>query len=144
MKRLSVHNAVEESTLFIMGGIFYCIVELCWRGRTNSSMFIVGGICFILLGMVNHKFLKWDTPLLLDGILASILITCVEFISGMILNVWLKLNVWDYSDLPFNLFGQICLQYSVAWYVLGTVGIVVSDYLKYWLFDEQKPKYIII
>ena len=41
-------------------------------------------------------------------LICSIIITAVEFTSGLILNVWLGLGIWDYSNMPFNILGQIC------------------------------------
>jgi uncharacterized membrane protein len=31
------------------------------------------------------------------------------------------MNVWDYSDMPFNLLGQICPSFSLLW-----VGIAIA------------------
>ena len=33
--------------------------------------------------------------------------------------LWLKLDIWDYSRIPFNLYGQICLPYAAVWFVLS-------------------------
>ena len=65
----------------------------------------------------------------------------LELIFGIIFNINLGMNVWDYSDLPFNLFGQICLPFMIAWFLLSAVAIVADDYIRYWLFAEDKPKY---
>ena len=43
--------------------------------------------------------------------------------------------------MPFNLLGQICLPFAVAWLALAAVAIVLDDYLRYWLFGEEKPRY---
>ena len=42
-----------------------------------------------------------------------------ELGAGLILNVWLKLDIWDYSRLPGNLWGQVCLKYALLWVVLA-------------------------
>ncbi|MBQ3003172.1 MAG: hypothetical protein IJD82_05525, partial [Clostridia bacterium] len=42
----------------------------------------------------------------------------VEFVTGLIVNHWLHLSVWDYSDVPLNLLGQICLPFSLVWFVI--------------------------
>jgi uncharacterized membrane protein len=103
-------------------------------------MFMLGGVCFIFLGLLNED-LTWNTPLLQQMLYGSIIITVLEFVTGCILNLYLELNIWDYSDKPFNIFGQICLEYSVYWYFLSFVGIVLDDYLRYWFFNEEKPIY---
>lgn len=127
-------------TLFLIGGVIYCIIELLFRGYTFPSMFIVGGICFLLCGGVNEYF-EWDTPLWLQMLICCIMITLTEFISGCLLNLTLGLQIWDYSNMPFNLYGQICLPFSVCWYFLSAAAIILDDYVRYWFFGEEQPRY---
>ena len=68
----------------------------------------------------------------------------LELLSGLLLNVYLHLKVWDYSNLPLNVMGQICLPFWGLWCLLAIAAIVVDDYLRYWLFAEEKPHYKII
>ena len=120
------------------------MLEVFYRGYSHISMFFLGGLCFIIVGRLNEEYLEWDTPLLLQGLLGSILITLLEFVTGCIFNICLKLNVWDYSDSTYNVLGQICLEYSILWILVSIIAIVIDDYLRYWLFGEDKPKYKII
>lgn len=69
------------------------------------------------------------------------IITILEFITGLIVNIGLGWNVWDYSDRPFNLMGQICLQNSIYWIFLSGIAILLDDWLRYAVFKEEKPKY---
>ena len=46
------------------------------------------------------------------------IITAIEFAAGCIVNLWLQMDVWDYSFLPLNLFGQVCLLYTFLWALL--------------------------
>lgn len=126
--------------LFLFGGTIYCLIELLFRGHTHPSMYILGGICFIICGLYN-EILSWDTPLILQMFLSATSITILEFITGVIVNIILKLNVWDYSNMPFNLFGQICLPFYFAWFFLSAVAIIVDDYIRYYFFGEEKPRY---
>lgn len=107
------------------------------------SMFIVGGICFVLIGLIN-EYLSFDTPLWKQQLIAAVIVTLIEFFSGLILNVWLHMNIWDYSSLPFNLLGQICLEYSLMWILLSLPAILLDDWLRWWLFGEEKPHYKIV
>lgn len=50
-------------------------------------------------------------------------------------------GIWDYSNMPFNIIGQICLPFTVAWYILSLLAIVLDDHLRYWIFGEEKPRY---
>lgn len=128
--------------LFIVGGISYLLIELAYRGHTHWSMLIVGGICFVLLGAQNEIY-TWNMPLIWQCVIGALIVTAVEFVAGCIINMWLGWNVWDYSNLPFNLQGQICLLFSGLWVLLSVPAIILDDYLRYWFFGEEKPKYII-
>jgi uncharacterized membrane protein len=127
-----------------IGGCLWLLIEMLWRGWTHQAMLFVGGVCFVLIGLINEFRLTWDMPLLLQGLIAAATVTAVEFVSGLVLNVWLRLGIWDYSSLPLNLLGQIQLYFVGAWYALSIVGIIIDDYLRYWFFDEEKPRYRLI
>lgn len=129
--------------LAMIGGIAYCCIELLFRGRTHWTMAVLGGICFVLIGGIN-EWLPWDMPLWLQGIIGAIIVTVFELVSGVILNLWLDLGIWDYADLSFNLLGQICLVFSLLWAGLSIVAVVVDDWLRYWLFGEDRPHYIFL
>lgn len=135
MKQLS-----KALGLFAIGGALYYLIEILWRGYSHIGMFVVGGICFILIGLIN-EYLSFKTPLWKQQLIAAFIVTGIEFIAGLILNVWLRLNIWDYSNLPFNLLGQISLQYSILWFLLSLPAIVIDDWLRWWLFGEEKPHY---
>ena len=129
--------------LFLFGGTVYCLIELLFRGHTHPSMYILGGICFIICGLYN-EVLSWETPLVLQMFLGATSITILEFITGVIVNIILKLNVWDYSNMPFNILGQICLLFWFAWFFLSIIAIIVDDYIRYYFFGEEKPRYKIL
>ena len=124
----------------VIGALLYMWVEILYRGYTHWTMGVVGGICFLLIGLIN-EYLSWETPLWLQGIIGASIITVLEFISGVVLNIWLDLGIWDYSKIPFNLLGQICLTFTIAWFFLSIAAIILDDYLRYWLFKEEKPRY---
>lgn len=129
--------------LGIIGGAVYVLLEMLWRGYSHWTMFLLGAICFILIGLVNEVF-EWDTPLILQMFCGCAIITALEFVTGCIVNLWLGWDVWDYSRYKFNVLGQISLRSSVGWYFLSLVGIILDDYIRYWFFGEEKPRYKII
>lgn len=106
----------KYSALFMFGGLIYGIIEVLWRGKTHWSMLITGGSCFIALFKVFSKIK--DKSLIKKCIVGSFIITLYELCSGCIFNLWLKLKVWDYSELPLNFKGQICALYSFLWGLL--------------------------
>lgn len=52
----------KYSFLFDIGGALYVLIELIWRGWSHWTMFVLGGLCFVMLGLIN-EVLEWDTPL---------------------------------------------------------------------------------
>lgn len=126
--------------LFTVGGGLYAAIEVLWRGYTHWTMAILGGVCFVICGMVN-EILTWNTPLWIQALICCLAITVAELVAGLILNIWLGLGIWDYSGLPYNLAGQICLGYSCLWYLLSIPAIVLDDWLRYWFFQEERPRY---
>lgn len=126
--------------LFAVGGDIYLLLELLFRGTSHWSMYVLGGICFLLIGYIN-RFLPWETPLPLQMLLGCILITVLEFFTGLLVNCWLGWNVWDYSEQWGNLLGQICPLFSVLWFFLSSLAIVLDDYMRFWLFGEERPRY---
>lgn len=131
---------LKYSLLFLVGGFVYGGIEIIFRGYSHISMLAAGGICFILIGLINEMF-TWDIAFISQMVISSLVITAVEFIFGLIVNVWLGLNVWDYSQQPYNLMGQVCILYSIIWFFISPLAIILDDYLRYFLMGEEKPRY---
>ena len=140
---MQLKQILKLCVLALIGGITYMLIELAWRGYSHISMFILGSICFLLLGGIN-EFLPWELGFVWQMLIGAGIVTILELIFGIVVNVWLELEVWDYSNLPFNFMGQICLPFSFAWTLISGVAIVVDDYLRYLLFGEEKPHYKIL
>lgn len=117
----------KNSVFFTIGGIGYGIIELLWRGRTHWAMLVAGGICFVMFSRIAEKFKR--RTLLCKAILCSAGVTAVELVFGIIFNMILKENVWDYSRQPLNFLGQICPLYSVLWCILGYIFVPLADKL---------------
>lgn len=132
--------AFKELVLFLIGAALYVMIELLWRGYSHWTMLILGGVCFVCLGLIN-EIIPWNVALWKQALLGASIITILEFITGCIINIYFKLNVWDYSNMRFNILGQVCLVYFILWIPLSTVGIILDDYLRHWIFREEKPHY---
>lgn len=126
--------------LFSLGGALYYSIELLFRQYSHPSMFLLGGICFLICGSFN-EWLTWEVPLIFQMFLCAIAITALELLFGYILNIRMGLNIWSYSAHRFNYKGQICLLFSIIWFFLSGVAIVVDDYVRHWFYGEEKPRY---
>lgn len=123
-----------------VGGLLYVVLELVWRGRSHWTMLLLGGICFMALGLIN-EVLPWDMPMWKQILIGVAIVTALEFITGCIVNLWLGWNIWDYSGLSGNILGQICPQYCLMWLPVSLAGIVLDDWLRYWWWGEERPRY---
>ena len=124
----SVFTVRELSNIFIIGGILYALIEIVFRGHTHWSMVITGGLCFLIFYVLNITLPT--NSLLMRCIVSLIIITTLEYYTGYIVNILLKWNVWDYSNLSYNLKGQICLTFSSIWFLFGIPMTFLANYLR--------------
>lgn len=137
-------QAFKAVFLFLCGGSLYVLFELLWRGYSHWTMFLLGGLCFFLIGAIN-EYIPWDMPLVKQGLVGSFcVVTPLEFVTGCIVNLWLGWDVWDYSEIPLNLLGQICLPFSLLWVLISIVAVVLDDWIRYFVFGEERPHYKIL
>ena len=97
--------------LFLLGGTGYVGIELLYRGRSHISMFLAGGVCFLLLGKLETN--QPRLPGILRPVAGAGVITMVELAAGLAVNR--DYAVWDYRVRPGNFCGQICPLYSFLW-----------------------------
>ena len=127
----------KEIFIFLVMGCIYTNIELVLRGFTHPSMIILGGLCGMLIGLINK--IAPNKKLYKQCFLSMLIVTFLEFIFGYILNIKMGLNVWDYSDLPFNFMGQVSLIFSIFWFFLSIVAIWLDDYLRYKFYNDKRP-----
>lgn len=140
MNRKILINIFKYLILGNVGGIVYILIELLYRGYSHWTMYIVSAISFILIGLIN-EFISWDMKIWKQMLIGSCIVTIMEFISGYVINIKLGWHVWNYSNLPLNIMGQICLPFSIIWFFISFIAIITDDYLRYWLFKEEEPHY---
>ena len=109
MQEVKILAVIYQTFLFLVGGFGYVGLELLWRGRSHISMFLAGGLCFLLLGQLDRTRLSFSAKCLLG----AVIITAVELLAGLLTNR--DHQVWDYRQMPFNFLGQVCLNYSLLW-----------------------------
>ena len=134
-------SIIRNTLIFFIGGILYFIIELLYRGHSHYTMVILGGLCFIIIGLLNENIFEWEMSVVGQMFISSIIITLLELVFGYILNIRLNLQIWTYIDQPYNLYGQICLLYSVIWFYLSLPCILIDDWLRHKLFHEEYNEY---
>ena len=120
--------------LILCGGALYVGLELIYRGRSHWSMGVLGGVCFYFLGLLDEV---WPgAPLFVQMTLGAWGIVCAEFLAGLLLNRVLRLGVWDYSGMPHDLLGQVCLPFAAVWAGVSGAAVILDDLLRLALFGE--------
>lgn len=138
------HLLAKFLTLFLVGYCAYLAIEVTWKGNSHILMGVVGGISFLLFDQINNK-ISWDLDLILQGCIGSAIVTSFELVIGEGLKYLNQPPMWNYSNMPFNYDGVICLPFSILWIFLAIVGIFVADAYNYYLFHEQpQPRYTIL
>lgn len=122
-----VFSMEKYARLFSVGAVGYGLLEICWRGYTHWSMVLTGGVCLTLISRIDCR-LHNQTLFVRAGASAAA-ITGVELAVGILVNRIWTLNVWDYSYLPFNFLGQICLPYSLLWFLLCIPVLPMSRFI---------------
>lgn len=120
-------SAVLHLLYGCVGGAIYFGIEILYRGYSHWSMALLGGVCFVLIGLLD----EWQKhpPLLRQMVQGALIVTVLEFVTGCLVNIWLGWDIWDYSELPFNILGQICLYFTLAWFFLTPVAVVLENLL---------------
>lgn len=114
----------KNTMLFSLGGAGYMGLEVLFRGRSHGSMFLAGGLCFLLLGALRRSPL----PLPVRGALGAGMVTAVELGVGLAVNR--SYQVWDYRMMPLQYRGQICLPFSLLWYPVSIFGMLAYGFLE--------------
>lgn len=107
---------LRDSALLAVGAGGYYIAEVLFRGYSHWTMAVCGGVCLLSIYHINKKMS--GRGILIRALAGAGMITAVELICGCIVNLALEWNVWDYSHTPLNLWGQICLPFSLLWFAV--------------------------
>ena len=121
--------------LFYTGGATYLSLELLYRGRSHGSMFLAGGLCFLLIGHLNR--VNPRLPLPLRALVGAGIVTMVELGAGMAVNR--NYQVWDYRDQPGNFMGQICPVFSALWIPLSLLAALLFRQMETRLEQKMSP-----
>lgn len=75
------------------------------------------GFAPILLVLFITRDMHWSVSLFLCLLIPTI----VEYVSGFLLNTFLQRRWWDYTNIPLQLHGHICLSFSFCWIFLSVI-----------------------
>ena len=125
----------ELPLLLLTGGVLYCTIEMLFRGHTHISMALCGALCFFLIYRLDQKKPRWLLPW--RALIGAVIITAVELVAGCILNLWLGLDIWDYSSMPYQLAGQICLPFSCLWFLLSIPACLLCKWIRKRIFGDE-------
>ncbi len=111
------NNAIWlEIAVFVLGGCAYGLMEILYRGYTHWTMLVTGGACVLTLFYLREWLLA--QPLILGALAGAVIITIYELSVGILVNLKLGWQVWDYSAQPGNVLGQICPAFTAIWFVV--------------------------
>ena len=135
---------IKNIILFILFGCFYVTIEIFFRGYSYPLMFLVAGIASVLIDKLNNK-ISWDMPLPLQVIIGTFIILALELSSGLFALHVLGVRMWDYRNMPWNMFeGLLCPQFALIWMIMTLGIIVLADAINYyWLHDSDRPYYVL-
>ncbi len=123
----------KTAVLFYIGGTAYMTLEFLWRGYSHGSMFIAGGLCFLLIGHLGRVHPRLNLPL--RAVTGALIVTMVELAAGMMVNR--HYTVWDYRGLPGNFMGQICPLFTALWIPVSVLAMVLYDQMDQRLFHAS-------
>lgn len=136
---MQLKQLLKDILLTLIMGYIYYRLEILWRGYSSLWMILVGGVCIYLVGKLNEHPIFFERKMWQQCLTGTLITLFIEFFSGMFFNMYLQKHIWDYSDMKFNLCGQICLEYALLWFTLMPLAIWLDDWLRYKLFEEEKP-----
>lgn len=120
----------EAAWVFMIYAFLGWCLEVIYVGLNNGHFvnrgFLNGPYCPIYgfgVLIVITLLSPLQNNLLLLFIGSVLLTSTLEFLTGLVLEKIFSRKWWDYSDVPFNLMGYICLKFSIFW-GLGCMFVV--------------------
>ena len=135
--RVVALQGLRYFVFFVFGGMVYVSLELMWRGFSHYSMFLAGGLCFLLLGKLQMLRPQLYLPLRL--LLGAVVITSVELLMGLLFNR--NYQIWDYRRQFMNFHGQICLKFFCLWIPISLAAMWVYEKMDL-LWDNAQSRFL--
>lgn len=117
---------------FVYGFLGWCteVAFAAWKEhRFVNRGFLNGPICPIYgigVSLVVQFLSPYKDNLILLYITSIILVTTLEWLTGFVLEKIFHNKWWDYSNMPLNLNGYVCLLFSLMW---GIACVLIVDFI---------------
>ena len=112
---------------FLIGGFAYYAIEILWRGYSHIALWLCGALSLAGIFLIDEGSKR---GIIKRALYSALLITAAELACGSICNLWLKMDIWSYEQLPLNLFGQICLPFFGLWFLLSFPAVGVCRLIR--------------
>lgn len=113
----------------VMGYLVEIVFAIITKGTLESRQsFLYGPFCGIygLGAVVMILFLQYfnknNNRLFIGGFIVG---SIVEYLVSLFAEVFLHVKWWDYSKMPFNINGRICIYFSIFW---GFLAVYFMSY----------------
>ena len=90
----------------------------------------------MLIGSINQIPKFYSLSIFKQAIAGTVIVLVIEYISGYVLNIKMGLDIWDYSDMFFNINGQICLEFGLLWFLLMPAAVWLEDWIRFKFWGE--------
>ena len=117
---------------FVYGFLGWCTevaFAACKERKFVNRGFLNGPICPIYgigVGIVVQFLTPYKENLVLLYIASVVMVTALEWVTGFILEKIFHNKWWDYSKMPLNLNGYVCLLFSLIW---GAACVLIVDFI---------------
>jgi uncharacterized protein len=129
----------------ILGWVLETVYRSVRNGRLVNPGFQKG--CYLsiygwgaLIVLAGHMLLRaYAIPVRI--LFYFILLSALEFCTGLIMEVLFRTRLWDYSNERFNIRGHVCLRFSIIWTVLAVGLDFWLDFLIPWALQIHTRLY---
>lgn len=133
-------KVLKVLTIWFLMGMVYFVIEGIWRipkgGDANVVMLPIGGLCGLLIGSINQIPKFYNMSVFKQSLIGTGIVLVIEYTAGYILNIKMGLDIWDYSNMFFNINGQICLEFGLLWLLLMPAAIWLEDFIRFKFWNE--------
>ena len=125
-------NFYKIALICISGSFAGVVVELLWclvrngylesrAGLVYGPFNLLYGVGAVALTLILYRYRNRSSAFSFFG--GIVIGSAVEYLLSWGQETLFGSTSWDYSELPFNINGRICLLYSVFWGILGVLWI---------------------